>query len=144
MSFWGFLRSACTDLDQLGQDPIPEDVLPGALPGRTTHSPPENDDAPELSIFPDALLEEMPLFLRNSVTGLVGLPSFSIRDVFWTGGLRQPFHPLLANSYFVIVNRRMKRPVHWPLSRPWKIPLCLILRRVETSHCVLYTSQTYI
>lgn len=135
ISFWDFLRSAGMDLDQLGQDPIPEDLLPGALPGRTTHSPRENDDAPELSIFPDTLLEEMPLFLRNSLTGLVGLPSFSIRDVFWTGGLRQPFHPLLANSYFVIVNRRMKRAVQWPLSMPWEGPLCLILLRDGTYIC---------
>jgi hypothetical protein len=135
ISFWDFLRSAGMNLDQLGQDPIPEDLLPRALPGRTQHSPRENDDAPELSIFPDTLLEEMPLFLRNSFTGLVSLPSFSIRDVFWTGGLRQPFHPLLADSYFVIVNRRVKRPEHWPLSMPWESPLCLILLREGTYIC---------
>ena len=135
ISFWDFLRSAGMDLDQLGQEPIPEDLLPRVLPRKTQRPPGENDDAPELSIFPETLLEEIPLFLRSSLPGLVGLPSFSVRDVFWTGGSRQLFHPLLADSYFVVVNRRVKRPAQWHLSMPWESPLCMILLRDGTYIC---------
>jgi hypothetical protein len=135
IAFWDFLRSAGMDLDQLGQERIPEDLLPRALPGKTRHPAREKGDAPELSIFPETLLEEVPLFLRHSIPGLVGLPGFSIRDVFWTGGSQQPFHPLLAGSYFVVVNRRVKRPLQWHLSMPWESPLCLILLRDGTYIC---------
>ena len=132
IAFWDFLRSAGMDLDQLGQEPIPEDLLPRVPCWKMQRPSGESDDAPELSILPDRLSEEIPLFLRSSLGALVGLPRLSIRDVFWTGGSRQPFHPLLTDSYFVIVNRRVKRAVQWHLSPPWESPLCLILLRNGT------------
>jgi hypothetical protein len=127
--FWDFLSSAGMNLEQLGQEPIPEDLLPRVPPGKFRHLPRENDDPPQQSIFPEALFEEIPLFLRSSLSGVIGLPSFSIRDVFWTGGSQKLFHPLLAGSYFVIVNRRVKRPVQSLLNKPWEGPLCMILMR---------------
>jgi hypothetical protein len=129
ISFWDFLRSAGMNLEQLGQEPVPEDLL-AQVPSRKLRRPPREEDDPfPISVFPETLFEEIPLFLRSSLPGLVGLPHFSIRDVFWTRGSRLLLHPLLANSCFVIVNRRMKRPVQSRLSKPWENPLCLILMR---------------
>jgi hypothetical protein len=135
IAFWDFLRSAGLDIEQLGHEPISKDLLPRVMPMEMRRLAREDGDPPQLSLFPETLFEEIPLFLRRSLTGLVGLADFSVRDVFWTGGSRQPFHPLLADSYFVIVNRRVKRAPHSHLSRPWESPLYLILLRDGTYIC---------
>jgi hypothetical protein len=135
IAFWDFLSSAGMNLEELGQEPIPEDLLPRVALGKLKDILCEDDGPPQLSIFPETLFEEIPLFLRSSLPGLVGLPSFSIRDVFWTGGSQHLFHPLLAGSCFVIVNRRVKRAVQSHLTVPWESPLCLILMRDGTYVC---------
>ena len=135
ITFWDFLSSAGMNLQQLGQGPIPENLLPRVAPRKSKRPPREDDNPSQLSVFPETLFEEIPLFLRSSLPGLVGLPGLSIRDVFWTGGSRQLFHPLLAGSFFVIVNRRVKRAVPSPPSMAWESPLCLILMRDGTYVC---------
>jgi hypothetical protein len=127
--FWDFLSSAGMLVEQLGREPVPEDLLPRVPPGNFRRLPREDDGPPQRSIFPETLFEEIPLFLRSSLPRAIGLSSFSIRDVFWTGGSQQVCHPLLADSYFVIVNRRVKRPVQSHLNKPWDSPLCMILMR---------------
>jgi hypothetical protein len=135
IAFWDFLSSAGMNIEQLGREPVPDALLPHVLPSRLGRPPREDDTPPQLSVFPETLFEEIPLFLRSSLPGLAGLPGLSIRDVFWTGGSRQLFHPLLTGSWFVIVNRRMKRAVpSWP-SMTGESPLCLILMRDGTYIC---------
>jgi len=133
-ALWDLLSSAGMNLAQLGQEPIPEDLLSRVLPGKLRH-PSHNDDPPQLSIFPETLFEEIPLFLGGSLPNVFGLSGFSSRDVFWTGGSRRPFHPLLDGSYFIVVNRRAKRAVQPRLNMPWESPLCLILMRDGTYVC---------
>jgi hypothetical protein len=135
MAFWDFLRSAGMNIERLGQEPIPENLLPRVAPRKWKRPPREDHGPPQLSAFPETLFEEIPLFLRSSLSGLVGLPGLSIRDVFWTGGSRQLFHPLLAGSWFVIVNRRVKRAApSWP-NTFGESPLCLILMRDGSFVC---------
>jgi len=122
-------------LSDAEQARIAEDLLPRVPPGNFRRLPPEDDGPPQRSIFPETLFEEIPLFLRSSLPDAIGLPSLCIRDVFWTGGSQQVFHPLLAGSYFVIVNRRVKRAVQSHLTVPWESPLCLSLMRNGTYVC---------
>jgi len=133
--FWDFLRSAGMSLEQLGQEPLPEKLLPRLLSGKLRRPPSEDNNSLQMSGLPETLFEEIPLFLRSSLSALVGLSHFSIRDVFWTSGSRQLFHPLLPDSCFVIVNRRVKRSVQPSLSKPWESPLCLILMRTGDYIC---------
>jgi hypothetical protein len=135
IAFWDFLRSAGMNLEQLGREPLTENLLPQVPAGKLRRPPSEDNSPLQMSGLPETLFEEIPLFLRSSLPRMVGLPHFSIRDVFWTGGSRQLFHPLLADSCFVIVNRRMKRPVQPSLSKPWESPLCLILMRTGDYIC---------
>jgi hypothetical protein len=120
---------------QLGQEPIPEDLLPLTTPSKSKEPSSEDNNPPYLSTFSEGLFEEIPLFLRNALPGITGLSSFSLRDVFWTGQLRQPLHFVLDGSRFIIVNRRAKRAAQSPLCMPWEAPLCLVLMRDGTYTC---------
>jgi hypothetical protein len=135
VSFWDLLGSAGLNLELLGHESIPENLLPRVPPRKLRYHAREDNDPPQLSLFREMLFEEIPLFLRRSLPSLVGLPALSIRDVFWTAGTRQLLHPVLTDSFLVIVNRRVKRAIGSRLGRPWEHPLCLILLRDGTYMC---------
>jgi hypothetical protein len=133
--FWDFLRCAGMELAQLGQESIPEDLLPSAAPNMSKEPFSEDNNPPRLSVFSKSFFEEIPLFLRNALPRITGLANLSLRDVFWTGELRQPLHFVLDGSRFIIVNRRAKQAAQSPLSMPWEAPLCLVLMRDGTYTC---------
>jgi transcriptional regulator with XRE-family HTH domain len=72
---------------------------------------------------------ELPLFLRNSLSSMSGLPEISLRDVFWVGGQEKAMHPSLTGALFVIVNHRRKRPRAFCRKPAWEQPLYLLMRR---------------
>jgi hypothetical protein len=74
-------------------------------------------------------LGPVPFFLRGALASLSGLPSVSLRDVFWAGGLEKAMHPSLAGALFVIVNRRNRKPPTFRHKSAWEQPLYLLMRR---------------
>jgi hypothetical protein len=115
IDFHKFLSVCGLPLDRAGREPIPDELVPRRMPNlnqglRTTG---ENESVREPSGFLGALTmqwEEVPFFLRYSLSELTGLKNFSPSDVFWVGGDRAPSHPLLINATFIVVNRRAKNP----------------------------------
>lgn len=53
-------------------------------------------------------LQEVPLFLRDSLGYFAGSAHVSLDDFFWIGGDDDPLHPYLAEGLLVMVNRRRK------------------------------------
>ena len=133
LGFSEFLRAAGFAPGDLGQE-----AMPDALVGR---APPESSERTEISGSQrkDGLLtsllqefEELPLFLRPSLSTVADLPDLSLRDLFWTGGRSGYLHPVLKDAVLVSVNRRLKRPGH--ASRPslGEEPIYVLLMRDGT------------
>jgi hypothetical protein len=76
-----------------------------------------------------ARLEELPLFLRDSVVSLSGLPELSLHNIFSIGGQTQALHPALIGALFVVVNRRKIRPPAFRRKSIWEQPLYLVMKR---------------
>lgn len=125
-------------LDRAGCEPIPDDLMPRTLPAGTRREPTRERTAPNGGGLLDLLVEQwedVPLFLRHSLQHLSGFRGFSLSDVFWVGGEKQPLHPLLANATLIAVNRRARKP---PPSLPYQVcepPLFLILDRNGNYRC---------
>jgi transcriptional regulator with XRE-family HTH domain len=74
-------------------------------------------------------LQEVPLFLRDSLGYFAGSAHVSLEDLFWIGGNDDPLHPYLAEGLLVMVNRRRKTPSHFAAKPWWQQPLYIILMR---------------
>jgi hypothetical protein len=138
IEFWQFLRAAGIATEQAGREPMPDHLVPRAL----QKVPPESREETQMDLHPHGFLEalveefqEIPYFLRESLGDLTGLPSFSIRDVFWVGGGRHSLHPYLKGAVFVAVDRRRKRPASWSPQPLWEQPLYLLLKRDGSYLC---------
>jgi hypothetical protein len=140
IDFQEFLRASGLPLDQYGQDPIPDELVPRQPPNRShgLHAPNGQEDLPEPGGFLTPLMkqwEEVPLFLRHSFNELTGLKNFSLSDMYWVGGDKTPIHPLLINATFVVVNRRVKRPAQSTAKSVCQPPLYVILKRDGSYLC---------
>jgi hypothetical protein len=133
--FWDFIQRTQVGGLQSGQEPIPEDLLIRTSPDVLRKRPDREDVGHSAQLFPFNRFDHIPFFLRGVLSKASGLPNLSVRDIFWTGGLRQPLHPFLERSLFIIVNRRVKRPVQSPLTAMWEKPLYLVLMRDGTYIC---------
>jgi transcriptional regulator with XRE-family HTH domain len=80
-------------------------------------------------------LEEIPLFLRNALSQLTGLPALSLRDLVWLGGQRVSLHPYLRGSILAAINRSHKTPSFGPGRPLWEQPLHLLLLRNGSYLC---------
>jgi hypothetical protein len=138
IGFWHFLKASGLAVDKLGQRAIPENLTEkihqSADLGRT-----EGDqDGPSAGSFLKILLdgfEEIPLFLRNTLPELCGLPRPTLRDVFWVGGLGKEFHAPLRGAAFLVVNQRMKTPFVSESQPEWNQPVYLLARRDGSYFC---------
>jgi hypothetical protein len=140
LDFRQFLRTSGLPFDQAGREPIPDQLVPREVPGRShdLHIAGEKESLQEGNGFLGSLLkqwEEVPLFLRDSLSQLTGLKKFSLSDVFWVGGDKTPLHPWLINATFVVVNRRVKRPAPSSGKAVCEQPLYLILKRDGSYLC---------
>jgi len=147
IGFWDFLRASELSLESAGNEPIPDELVPR----QTVHRGKESDieGAEVLSTTPqsgflDTLIEqweEIPLFLQRSLNELAGIPKLSLSDVYWVGGDKNPIHPWLLNATFVVVNRRVKKPVQFIAKALWEQPLYLFLARDGSYFCGCGTLQ---
>ena len=147
IGFWNFLHASNLSLESAGNEPIPEEFLPRQIPHRGNES--DIADAEVVSTarqtgFLDGLItqwEEIPFFLRSSLNELAGITNLSLSDVYWVGGDRNPIHPWLINATFVVVNRRVKKPVQSIATTFWEQPLYLFLARDGSYFCGCCTLQ---
>jgi hypothetical protein len=133
LRFWDLLASADFDTEETDREPMPDKLVPRATPDspQTTNAAGNRSPVSFLSSLV-AELNEIPFFLRHSLSTVLGLTGFSLRDVFWVGGRRVSFHPYLKDAVLAIVNRRLKKPVFlkpMPLSEQ---PLYVLLLRDGT------------
>lgn len=129
VAFQTLLKAMGIDPREIGTEPMPD-----SLGQRETHEEPEADlrGSVDRHGFVSQLLQqckEVPFFLRQSIESISGLERVSFDDVFWIGSESEARHPYLANGLLAVVNRRRRRPVHFP-SRPlWQQPIYVVLKR---------------
>jgi transcriptional regulator with XRE-family HTH domain len=129
------LKALGIDLAGIGNEPVPDQLVfrgpPASLPTGSEETASEDG-------FLGHLLErcqEVPFFLRQTMIALSTLESISLEDFFWIGGKQEVLHPYLADGLLAIVNRRRKRPIHFPSKPLCSQPLYLLLRRDGTYLC---------
>jgi transcriptional regulator with XRE-family HTH domain len=135
ISFWDFLRSSGLSLNESGVEPIPDELIPREVPPEKPRAVTTNRG--EFSREQQSALlgklhrrwQEIPLFLRKSLSGLTGIAKFSLSDVYWVGADANPLHPFLESAEFVAVNRRFRIPVPGRRMSTAEQPLYLFLVR---------------
>jgi hypothetical protein len=136
LQFSTFLKSVGLDLEQAGKYPIP-DTLVRKLPAGFRDAGNKTDE-PRGNGFLEQLLKRtqpVPFSLRESLSDLSGLKSFSLHDFFWVGGEQDSVHPLLVTGLLVMVNRHRKKPIYSRSTPLWQQPLYVLLRRDGTYMC---------
>lgn len=111
-----------------GSDAIPDQFIPRLEPDAADSSADELEPRGFLGEFVSQM-RDIPLFLKQSVDDLSGLPSTSLRNVFWTGGIKHPLHPYLTNALLVSVDRHKKLPRDSRSLPPWEQPLYVVVKR---------------
>jgi hypothetical protein len=135
LGFWELLAAAGLNTGDSGQEPIPDALVGrGAPDSRQTanEAAASNTKQPNFLASLIAEFQEIPLFLRHSLSTITGLSGLSVRDVFWTGGRTSSLHPYLKDAVFVSLNRRLKNPVLLKRKSLWEQPLYILLLRDGT------------
>jgi len=136
LSFSQVLSAASANTEGLGREPIPPAML-GRQPMLSRYDPQQRPDEfahDFLSGFAKEL-EEIPFFLRNSLSALTGRGGLSLRDFVWLRGQRTSFHPYLRRALLGVVDRRQRRPPSVGTKRLWDEPLYVLLRRDGSYLC---------
>jgi hypothetical protein len=136
LRFSTFLKSNDLHIQDAGQDPIPDNLVPRKTPTSFQKNKKESGEFSGKQFF--ELLrqyEPVPFFLRNRLSELSGLKSLSLHDFFWVGGDQKPLHPLLVNGLFLILNRHKKKPIYSRSTPLWQQPLYVLLKRDGTYIC---------
>jgi hypothetical protein len=147
IGFWEFLRASGLSLEYAGDEPIPDEFIPRQILYRGREADiasAEGVSEERQTGFLDTLIKqwgEIPLFLRRSLNELTGITNFSLSDVYWVGGDRNPIHPWLVNATFVVINRRVKKPIQSTATTFWEQPLYLLLARDGSYLCGCCTFQ---
>ena len=141
LSFRDVLTAAVGKIGNLGSDPMPLALLGS-----------QSSDAPNKRVQPGEFagsflssivqeIEEIPFFLRNSLSSLTGIERLSLRDVVWLGGQRHSFHPYLRGALIAFVDRKQTKPPSSGKKRLWEEPLYLLLHRDGSYLCTRCTLQ---
>jgi transcriptional regulator with XRE-family HTH domain len=136
LGFWNALGAAVGTTEGLGRDPIPP-----AIQGSQSTRTPNDQTQPRAESAQDFLssfakeLEEIPFFLRNSLSALTGLDGLSLRNFVRLRGQRTSFHPYLRDALLGVVDRRQRRPPPVGTKRLWEEPLYVLLRRDGSYLC---------
>ncbi len=134
IGFWDFLAASGITEGPIPGEPIPDELIPRVLPGAAF---PIDDCETERGIEEKAgflattvaELSDIPLFAKDAFALSAGLKDLSLADVFWVGGDREPIHPYLVRALFVVVNRRIKKPIQTSAMTLWEQPLYMVLKR---------------
>jgi hypothetical protein len=141
IDFWSFLRAAGILVDFLGNDPLPDQLMPRAVshqdqPSREATAASQLDERAVgfLSSLIDEW-EELPLFIKKALPEISGLKDISLSDIFWVAGSQNPIHPSLLGATLLAVNRRVKLPVQSTALTAWDQPLYILLLRGGSYLC---------
>lgn len=123
-----FLESVGLREEEGGSDAIPDQFIPRIEPDDADTSANEG----ELAGFLGELASQMsniPLFLKQCIDHLSGIPSTSLRSVFWAGGIKDPLHSYLSNALLVSVDRHKKLPRDSRSLPLWEQSLYVVVKR---------------
>jgi hypothetical protein len=129
------LKALRIDLVSAGSESVPDQFAFRSLHADLANA---GDKVADETGFLAHLLErcrEVPFFLRRSMGALSALENTSLEDFFWIGGEREVLHPYLADGLLAIVNRRRRRPMHFPSKALCHQPVYVLLRRDGTYLC---------
>jgi hypothetical protein len=136
IDFWTFLRVAVLPVDSLGNDPLSDEMIGRA--GSAGNRPADGGATGLTSFggqrgaFLPSLIdqwEELPLFIKGSLSAISRLKDISLSDIFWVRENQNPTHPRLAGATLVAVNRRAKTPPQSPASTVWEQPIYMLVKR---------------
>lgn len=132
------MQVAGLPLADAGKEPMPSDWKAFSV-GRVPNRPAEHSSAFLRAV--EDQLGEIPLFLRNVLPELIGLPNLSVRDLFWAGSTSNVFHPYLRDSAFLAINRKSKTPAPSLTAPVWAQPLYVLELRDGNRLCAACSLQ---
>jgi hypothetical protein len=138
IDFWTFLRSAGIPTEFLGNDPLPDELIPRPLLPSAADFGNESRSGKKEAALLSWLIEqweELPLFMKSGLPAISGLKDISITDIFWLGASEDPMHPALTGASLLVVNRRIKIPVKSTAPTVWEQPLYVVLLRGGSYLC---------
>jgi hypothetical protein len=129
-----FLHASGLTFEETAAESMSDEFIPRAIPPtkrKSNNANAQGHSRRENGFWNNLLKrwEEVPLFLQRSLGELTGVPKFSVSDMFWVGGDRNPIHPWLEGAEFVAINRRVKTPTSTKGTTFWEQPLYLLLTR---------------
>jgi hypothetical protein len=130
------LEAAGIGFEDAGNVPMPRELL--------RHRSEEIPGGNMPSAFFAAIGErfgQVPYFLAPSLQNLFALPDFSVRDVFWAGGLKATEDSGLSGALFLVVDRKQKTPRPSLTSPAWQQPVYVLLARNGTYLCGFCTLE---
>jgi hypothetical protein len=129
LSLWEMLSAAGLRLSQAGTAVIPNELVNGnALQFRESDA--------RARIGRDSVrLAEFPYYFGRTAAGYFGMEDLSMRDLFWFVPSKQSFHPYLADTVVLIVDRKKKRVIAEPQAPLWAQPLYVLLGRDNKYVC---------
>jgi len=128
LKFWEVAAPA-GEIADVGKYPLPEALLSRSDHGSRLKTGATVEARPGFLRDLARSFEEIPIFLRESLATLVGLPALSLRDIYWMGGERTSSHPQLKTTVLAAVDRRQKRPFDLPRRALTDQPLYMLLLR---------------
>ena len=134
IGFWDFLAASGITVGPTAGEPMPDGLIPRVVPGPvlTVDGSGTQRDLEEKTGFLATIFTEwsdIPLFAKDAFALSAGLKDLSLADIFWVGGDRNPIHPYLVRATFVVVNRRIKKPIRTAAQTLWEQPLYMVLKR---------------
>ena len=139
IDFWTFFRVAGLPVDELGHDPLPDEMNPRTgLPRNRPSNEPKHIGGGEKPGFLSTLIDQweaLPLFITSALPEISGLKNVSLSDIFWVGGNHNPIHPCLVDASLLAVNRRVKIPSRTTAPTVWEQPVYIVLLRDGSYLC---------
>ncbi len=131
--FGDFLTASGITVDLRAGDSMPDELIPRVISGadRLVDDSVAERGAERAGFLATIVAEwsDIPLFAKDALAFLAGLKDLSLSDVFWVGGDRSPIHPYLVRAAFVVVNRRIKKPIQTAARTLCAQPLYMVLKR---------------
>jgi len=132
-----FLNTVGVPTEKAGQEPIPDRFISRAQAASLDGGRVELHEHDGQGFIGELIrrCEDVPVFLRGAIANISGLPSPSLKSLFWIGGIRNPLHPYLVNGLLASVDRHKQKPIDSRSRPPWQQSLYIILKRDGTYLC---------
>jgi hypothetical protein len=129
LDLWRVLTASGLPLSRAGTAAIPDELM-----NRKVLRVRESEE--QLRSEPGSVpLAEFPYTFGRAAAEYFGMEYLSMRDLFWFVPSSQSFHPYLADTDVLIVDRRRKRVVAQPQAPLWAQPLYVLLGRDNKYVC---------